>query len=82
MGREAYNLSIKLRRENEKYIWDLGATSRSLNKTKKAAHSTCAGAWKKDKRSSGNLFQRLEAVSSEGTDTSLVTQQRKGASEY
>lgn len=50
--------------------------------TKKAPHTTCAGAWRREKRSSGNLFQRLEAVSSEGTDTSLVTQQRKGASEH
>lgn len=36
----------------------------------------------REKGSSGNLFQRLEAIYSEGTDTSLVTRQGKGASEY
>jgi len=55
--------------------------------TKKAAHIVCAGALgikgeEREKGSSGNLFQRLEAVSSEGTDTSLVTRWGNGASEY
>lgn len=40
------------------------------------------GEREREKGSSGNLFQRLEAISSEGTDTSLVTRQGKGASEY
>lgn len=69
MGKEACNLSVKLKTEKKNRLRTLPVATRSQTKqTQKAPHIASTGDLGKrekggEKGSSGNLFQRLEAIS-------------------